>query len=73
MELGSEYHLNLDELSECGDNVFSYLNEYNCVYTDSGRSAIRLLSKNMKGRILMPEYICESVINCFDLEKIVFF
>lgn len=63
MELGSEFHLDLSQLKKTEDNVFQYLKEYQAIYTDSGRSALRLLSPYLDGKtILIPEYICESVI-----------
>lgn len=72
MELGSEYSLSLSDLHTVDDNMFRYLKEYNCIYTDSGRSALKMLVAGMK-RVLLPEYICESVINCFDKENVVFY
>lgn len=68
MELGSEYNLNLSELWLRENNFTAYFSKYNKVYyTDSGRSAIRCISSRLsKGdTVLIPEYICESVINCF--------
>lgn len=68
MELGSEFSLDLSELSICKNNIYDYLKEYSCAYFDSGRSALKALLKELNGSggmILLPEYICESVINCF--------
>lgn len=72
MELGSEYNLTLSELNVTENNLFRYLAEYNCIFTDSGRSALKLISAHV-GEILLPEFICESVRNCFDMEKVVFY
>lgn len=76
MELGSEYNLSLSELNIVEDNIFSYLSEYRFLHCfDSGRNAIRCLSRHIdhKMKILMPEFICESVTDCFDKEQIVFY
>ncbi len=73
MELGSEYNLSLENLNIVTDSIFSYLSEYdNCFYFDSGRSALKHLVKNIPSvyRILLPEFICESVTNCFENNKI---
>jgi len=76
MELGSEYNLSLSELKKSENNLFSYLSMFpNAIFLDSGRSAIRYLScqLNEQDEILLPEYICESVINCFRKDKISFY
>ena len=66
MELGSNFELDLTQSEYKKDNIFNYLNDYYTVYTDSGRSAIRLLNKALKkGTILLPDYICESVLDIF--------
>ncbi len=62
IELGSEFYLDLSQLEDTGDTVFSYLKDHAAIYTDSGRSAIRLLSPLLHGqKILVPEYLCASV------------
>ena len=69
MELGSEYNLSLCDLSMVDDNIFSYLSDFEqCYYFDSGRSAIKHLAAQMKhfNKVLLPEFICESVSNCFN-------
>ncbi|MBR1796591.1 MAG: aminotransferase class I/II-fold pyridoxal phosphate-dependent enzyme [Clostridiales bacterium] len=76
MELGSEYNLSLEDLNIVQDNIFEYLSEYeNCFYFDSGRSAIKHLALHLSSstKILLPEYICESVTNCFDKSKIKYY
>lgn len=66
MELGSNFELDISNLEYCKDNTKQYLKDVNSIYTDSGRSAIKLLAKKMKkGKILLPAYICKSVIDCF--------
>lgn len=72
MELGSEYNLKLSGLNIVSDNFFSFIMNYKYVLLDSGRSAIKLI-KTKQGKILFPEYICESVITCFNLEDILFY
>ncbi len=76
IELGSEYNLDVSDLSLKKDNLFDYLREYSHFFCfDSGRSALReVASLVMEDQpVLLPEYICESVINCFPKEKIEFY
>lgn len=75
MELGSEFNLNFQDLEKKKDNIFQYLKEYNCIYTDSGRSALRILKEVIpkKGKILLPSYICDSVIDCFEDSRISYY
>lgn len=72
MELGSEFNLNFRNLGKKEDNIFDYLKEYNCIYTDSGRSALRILQDmiSKRGKILLPSYTCDSVIECFEESRI---
>lgn len=72
MEIGSEFDLNLGDLQIKNNNVFKYLKEYNSCFFDTGRSAIKSI-KIPKGKVLLPNYICESVIECFDKKSIVFY
>lgn len=66
MELGSNFELDITQLSYKQDNIFSYLKDYHAVYTDSGRSALKILDKTLKkGIVLLPAYICESVIDVY--------
>ncbi len=73
MELGSEYNLALSDLTIKDNNIFKYLSCYRhkCFF-DSGRSALKHLSSffSIIDEILLPEFICESVSNCFNKEKI---
>ena len=76
MELGSEYGLDLSGLSVCSDNLNSYLNQFHDVYYyDSGRSVIREFVKLLSDdeTILLPEFICESVTDCFRSKDIKFY
>lgn len=72
MELGSDYDLSLNELNTTDDNLFKRLNKFDYVMFDSGRSAIKSVLR-CHGEVLLPEYICDSVINCFVPESIVFY
>ena len=67
MELGSNFELSLNEgVKEQKNNVKKYLDNQYTIYTDSGRSAICLASSKLrKGKILLPAYICKSVVECF--------
>lgn len=83
MEIGSEYNIDFDALHGTSNTIFDYLKQYDCVFTSSGRGAIRLLQENAvtdiakkrnriganaistKLKVLLPEYICNSVIDCF--------
>ena len=48
------------------------LNEFNCNYYASGRFAIRdLIDFQNITKVLLPEYVCESIINCFDSVNII--
>ncbi len=76
MELGSEYHLSLSSLCKADYDLFQYLSEFETVrFYDSGRSAIKVVSAALdrSERVLLPEFICESVINCFDGDSIDFY
>ena len=76
MELGSEYSLSISELDVKENNVFKYLNEYNAEYFDTGRSALKAILAMLSqtsGTILVPEYMCESVIKCYAIDKVVFY
>lgn len=66
MELGSNFELDVTTLLQKDDNIFQYLKEYHTIYTDSGRSASTILNHILEqGTILLPNYICESVINSY--------
>lgn len=67
MEIGSEMELNPSEYNKViSDNIFSYLDGFNTVYLDSGRSGIRLLHKMIPfGCVFLPKYICKSVVESF--------
>lgn len=75
MELGSEFDLDVTKLGAASDSVFEYLKEFHPIYTDSGRSALRLLSDRLRGEtILIPDYICASVIHALPADcKIIYY
>lgn len=73
MELGSEFSLGPSE-SFCEDNIFRFLSEFDTLYVDSGRSALKLLRRVLPpGDILIPSYICESVYTSFPADHIRFY
>lgn len=72
MEIGSEFSLNINSLNYKKNNIFNYLKDYNTCYFDTGRSAIKSINIP-QGKILLPEYICESVTKCFNRKDIVFY
>ena len=72
IELGSEYNITLSELSVAHNNLFYYLETSKYELLDSGRSAIKCI-RFPTGKILLPEFICESVIKCFHRENILFY
>jgi len=76
MELGSEYNLSLTDLNLVSDSVFDFLSDFSEVYKfDSGRSALRHIASRLTplDEVLLPEFICESVSNCFIHSKINFY
>lgn len=76
MELGSEYNLSLTDLTVKENNIFRYLSGYqNVYYFDSGRSALKDVVKGFAedDEVLLPEFICESVTNCFEGATIKFY
>ena len=76
MELGSEYHISLSDLSRSDENVMDYLSGFDhLAWLDSGRGALRCVTASMAPgeRALLPEFICESVINCFQRDAVDFY
>lgn len=46
---------------------------YNIYYTDSGRSSLRLILKNLKGKVIaLPNYLCSVIVDVFNDEQIEF-
>lgn len=76
MELGGYYSLSLTDLSIKENNIFSYLSgDVTSLYFDSGRSAIRSIARAIcnDGLVLLPEYICKSVSDCFVNQRILYY
>ncbi|MDE6386376.1 MAG: hypothetical protein K2L82_01065 [Lachnospiraceae bacterium] len=80
MELGSEFHFDLTNTAIRGNTIYHLLARYNTFYTDYGRTAITLvyehlvqISEGRRDRILLPSYICESVIEPFKDKNIIFY
>lgn len=76
-EIGSEFHLSptiVNTSTTEEDTIFEYLKNYNISFYDSGRSALRaLLGKINVNKVLLPDYICESVRNCFPQSSITYY
>lgn len=74
MELGSEFNLVMSDLRISQNSFFEYMGNMNYYLFDSGRSALKAIIGTLgNGNILMPEYICESVLKCFPADKMVFY
>lgn len=74
MELGSEFQLDLHDLSIARNSFFEYIKDMSYRLFDSGRSALKAVIRDIgDGYVLMPEYICESVIRCFSADQIMFY
>ena len=75
-EIGSEFHIDnkFHDDRIVLHNVFTYLQEFNTAFFDSGRSALRaLLEEITSGIILLPDYICESVRDCFPESRVIYY
>lgn len=53
--------------------MITYLSNYNTVWFNYGRSAIKAIGIPQGRKILLSEFICESVISCFPEDDIVFY
>lgn len=73
MELGSNFDLNLNDLFYKQNNVIEYLSSYASAWFNYGRSAIKSVLLVESKSLLLPEYICSSVTDCFPQENIVFY
>lgn len=67
-EIGSDFSLenNIDKIN--GKSVLEYLGNYNTIYFDSGRSAIKYITSYLKDykTMYLPNYLCESIIKSID-------
>ena len=74
MELGGEFYLDLNTLSEKEHSVASCLASERPLFFDSGRSALRFAAQGLRpGTILLPEYICDSVRSAFPAHTLRFY
>jgi len=74
MELGSEFNLDMRNLTISPNSFFEYMDDMKYCLFDSGRSALKALERTLDyGYILMPEYMCKSVLKCFPEDKTVFY
>lgn len=68
-EVGSEFSLDTACLSYKEDNLYNRLKGFQTEFYNSGRSAVRGVLRQIKGKkALLPAYICQSVIQAFELE-----
>lgn len=66
MEIGSSFDFSFEYLGETQDTIYRFLSGFHCIYTSSGRSAIRLFRQFCKpSKVLLPDYMCDCVINEF--------
>ena len=72
-EIGGDYSFNTDYLHGICCNINSFLKDYNLLLFDYGRSAIKSIPYDRNKKILLPEYICESVIACYPDSQIEFY
>lgn len=72
-DIGSEFSLDTTKLNTKINNLYQFLKQYNTSWFDYGRSAIRFIPYPGEKKVLLPEFICESVIRCFPLDKICFY
>lgn len=75
MEIGSEFNLRIENLAYQQDNLLKYFDDVHYILFNSGRAAIRQLyvALNKNGLVLLPEYLCESVVSCFPKDKIIYY
>ena len=74
MVIGSEYHLDLSNLKISEKSIFQYIGSMEYRLFDSGRSALKAAVRAVRGgSVLMPEYMCKSVLTCFPAEQIIFY
>lgn len=67
IELGSDFELDLEEMEPKNDSIYQYLRHFQTIYMDSGRSAAAALNTLVSaGTILLPDYICDSVIQVYE-------
>ena len=63
---GYDMNLDVNDLTLKEDNIFEYFKDYNCLYLDSGRSCIKIISQLSRGKeILVPSFSCNCVVHGF--------
>ncbi len=80
MELGSEFHIDLTSIYCRKNTIYELLKDYHTFYVDYGRTGIALFYQAMQKKqqekkipVLLPSYICKSVIDAFPMECITFY
>ncbi|MBQ7174155.1 MAG: DegT/DnrJ/EryC1/StrS family aminotransferase [Lachnospiraceae bacterium] len=68
------YDLQLDDLELKEDHIFSCLKDFDCVFTDCGRGALRLISEYIgEGEVLIPDYSCNAISQGFPRQNMVLY
>lgn len=74
MEYGSDFYITSKDFEEAQNNIIQYLKNYNTFYFDSGRSGLKYItSKGIYKNIVLPGYLCDSIIECFKESNIVLY
>lgn len=74
MELGSEFDLSINLPTTQKQESIDVFSRSDVLFFDSGRNALRFaMTSKPNGKILLPEYICESVISIFNKNDICFY
>lgn len=74
LELGSEFDLDLHDANISPNGFSQFIGSMNHCLFDSGRSALKAIAHVIgSGHVLLPEYICESVIKCFPADQVIFY
>lgn len=64
--MGYDFNIDVEDINIKGKNIFDYLSGYNCIYTDSGRTCIKLISQLFADKeLLVPAFSCFTVIYGF--------
>lgn len=74
-EIGSEFNIDVNALTSSDNVLDEYLERFHTIYTDSGRSAVKLALHmiDSEGTVLLPDYVCASVANCFKKNELLFY
>jgi len=64
--MGYDFNIDLKEILLKEDNIFRYLEDYNTIYCDSGRTCNKLLTSGLRGKeLLVPAFSSVSVLRGF--------